>query len=49
MLRCLQLMYRVNKKPVLSVNSFTHELLKWILPSLDLDMSTDTNRAFSLK
>ena len=31
------------------LNSFIPEFLKQTLPSLDLDMSIDTNRGFSLK
>ena len=30
-------------------NPFTPEFLKWTLPSLNLNMSTDANRGFSLK
>ena len=32
-----------------SIKTFISELLKWTLPFLDLDLSTDANSGFSLK
>ena len=32
-----------------SINPFTPEFLKWTLPSLNFDLSTDANRGFCLK
>ena len=34
---------------ILVVNSFIPKFLKWTLPYLNLDMSTDANKGFSLK
>ena len=31
------------------LNPFIHEFLKWTIPSLNLDMSTNANRGFNLK
>ena len=34
---------------ILTHNPFSRDFLKWTLPSLNLDMSTNTNRRFRLK
>ena len=38
-----------DKVIILMINPFIPEFLKWTLPSLNLDMSTASNRGFSVK
>ena len=45
-LKCITLSTEI---VLLRFNPFTPEFPRWILPSLNLDSSTDANRGFSLK
>ena len=39
----------ISQSDTLVINHFISEFLKWTLPSLNLNMSNDSNRGFSLK
>ena len=39
----------LSQSDTLVINHFIFEFLKWTLPSLNLNMSTDANRGFNLK